>query len=372
MAEKLNNMKTSNRINPNVKWIAGVFTILGLLVFSAGYTINNAFSGDDQIIVKIMKINNGDTTIIEREFTDMEELEALHHEMKGGDLNKLGMKMWFFGDKHDRIDSDGEVRDFKFIIKHGAPSEDHEIHKKIIICSQGDTVETAELDFDMRKMHRAMKKAFHHIDKMDFNFDFTINDSMHFEYHDFDDKDFQKKLEKMEKHIERAMGNFQLDLEVNKDSSGNDCSVIIKSFPDNMEHIERMMEDIILEIEVDKEDNEHKVVKHIVKVYSNQKDETEREEFKVAPTEQLDISEFTVYPNPGTGQVKIEFKLASKGQTEVEIRDMKGGVVFFDKFKNRKEGSYLKEVNLEGAAKGVYILTVKQGKKIADKKLIIR
>mgnify|MGYP007026238289 CR=1 FL=1 len=37
-----------------------------------------------------------------------------------------------------------------------------------------------------------------------------------------------------------------------------------------------------------------------------------------------------------------------------------------------KEGSYLKEVNLEGAAKGVYILTVKQGKRIANKKLIIR
>ena len=73
-----------------------------------------------------------------------------------------------------------------------------------------------------------------------------------------------------------------------------------------------------------------------------------------------------------TCALPISFKLESKGLTEVEIRDMKGAVVFHDKFKNRKEGSYLKEVNLEGAAKGVYILTVKQGKRIANKKLIIR
>ena len=365
-------MKIFKHINPNVKWIAGVFTILGLLVFSAGYTISNAFPDNDKIIVKIMKINNGDTTIIEREFTDLEELEALRHELKGEDLDKLGMKMWFFRDKHDEFDADREDQDFKFIIKHGYPSEDHKIHKKIIICSQGDTVETAEFNFDMGKMHRAMAKAFHHIDKLDFNFDFNINDSMHFEYHDFDDEEFQKKLERMEKHIERAIGNFQLNFEVDENSAGKDFRMIIKSFPDDMEHIERMMEDIIVEIEVDEENNEHNVVKHIVKVYTNQEDGTETEEFKVAPIDQLDISEFTVYPNPGSSQFKIAFKLESKGLTEVEIRDMKGAVVFHDKFKNRKEGSYLKEVNLEGAAKGVYILTVKQGKRIANKKLIIR
>jgi len=365
-------MKIFKHINPNVKWIAGVFTILGLLVFSAGYTISNAFPDDDKIIVKIMKINNGDTTIIEREFTDLEELEALRHELNGEDIDKLGMKMWFYRAEHDESDAGREDQDFKLIIKHGVPSKDHKIHKKIIICSQGDTLETAEFNFDMRKMHRAMAKAFHHIDKMDLNFDFAINDSMHFKYHDFDDEEFQEKLEKIEKHIERAIGNFQLNLEVDDNSTGKDCRVIIKSFPDDMEHIERMMEDIILEIEVDEENNEHKVLKHIVKVYTNQKDGTETEEFKVARIDQLDISEFTVSPNPGSGQFKIEFKLESKGQTEVEIRDMKGAVVFHDKFKNRKEGSYLKEVNLEGAAKGVYILTVKQGKKLADKKLIIR
>jgi len=51
---------------------------------------------------------------------------------------------------------------------------------------------------------------------------------------------------------------------------------------------------------------------------------------------------------------------------------MKGGVVFHDAFKNPKRGSYTKEVNLEGSAKGVYILTVKQGKKLANKRLKIR
>lgn len=363
-------MKFIKHINPNVKWIAGVFTILGLLVFSAGYTINNAFSDDDKIIVKILKIHDGDTTIIEREFTDMEELEALHLEMEGEDLHKLGMKMWHFSDAHDGYDADRADHSFKFLIEHGDPTGKHNIHKRIIITNDGDTVETAEFNFDMQKMHIALANAFRHIDDMDFNFDFDINDSMHFEYHDFDVEEFQKKLENMERQLERAMNNFQFNFEVEEDNEGKDCRIIIKSFPDGMEHIERMMEEIIIEIEVDENDGDHKVIKHIIKVYSDKDDNSE--EFQIDPKNQLDIYGLSVYPNPGTGEFKIEFELKPKGQTEVEIRDMKGGIVFHDEFKNQKGGSYYKEVHLEGAAKGVYILTVKQGKKLANKKLIIR
>ncbi|MBL4735629.1 MAG: T9SS type A sorting domain-containing protein [Flavobacteriales bacterium] len=365
-------MKIFNRINPNVKWIAGVFTVIGLMVFTTGYTISNAFSDDDKIIVKIMKINNGDTTVIEREFTNMEELEALEHEMSGEDLHNLGMKMWFFSDKQDKDDSDQKAKDFKFIIEHGEASGDHKIHKKIIICSNGDTVETADFNFDMEKMHRVMAKAFHHIDEMDFNFNFDFNDSMHFEYHDFNDEEFQRKLEKMEKHIEKAIGNFQFNFEIDEDSIRKDCRIIVKSFPQDMDHMEKMMEDIIIEIKIegDEEDGEKKVVKHVVKVYTA--DDNEDEQFKVAPKNQLEITDLTVYPNPGNGEFKIIFELASKGQTEVEIRDIKGGVVFHDEFKNPKNGSYSRKVNLEGSAKGIYILTVKQGKKLANKKLIIR
>lgn len=359
-------MKIFKHINPNVKWVAGVFTVIGLLVFSAGYTINNAFSDDDKIIVKILKISDGDTTIIEREFSDMDELEMLEHEMNGEDLHKLGMHMWFFGDEHDEFDIDHEDHDFKFIVAHGDSSTDRKIHKKIIIFSNGDTVETAEFNFDMDKMHHMMAKAFHHIDNMEFDFDIEGHDSMHFEFHNFDDKDFQKKMEQIEKHIEKAMSNFQFEFDVTEDSERKDCRIIVKSYPDDMEHLEGIMDKIIIDIKID-EDDDGKVVKHIVKVYSE-----EEEEFKVAPKNQLDISGLKVYPNPGTGKLKIEFELESKGQTEVEIRDIKGGVVFHDEFKNPKNGSYSKKVNLEGSARGVYILTVKQGKKLANKRLIIR
>jgi len=74
--------------------------------------------------------------------------------------------------------------------------------------------------------------------------------------------------------------------------------------------------------------------------------QSKENKFSFAPIEQLDISEFTAYPDPGMVQVKIKFKLDSKGLTEVQIRDMKGGAGFYDKFKNKKEGSFLKDVNL--------------------------
>ena len=363
-------MKSFNNINPNVKWIAGVFTVIGLLVFSAGYTINNAFSDDDRIIVKIMKIHDGDTTIIEREFSDLDELEMLEHEMNGEDLHKLGMHMWFFGDEHDS-DKHKEKHDFKFMISHGDSSTDRRIQKKIIVFSDGDTVETAVFNFDMDKMHHMMAKAFHHIDKMDFEFDYDGHKSKHYEFHGFDEEEFEKKMEKMEKHIEKAMGNFQFEFDVEEGEKRTDCRVIVKSYPDDMKHLEEIIENIIIEIKVDQDDVEDgKVVKHIVKIYSDEDEEDE--EHKVAPRNRLAISDLNVYPNPGSGKFKIEFELEEKGPTTVEIRDMKGGVVFHDDFRNSRNGSYSKKVNLEESAKGVYILTIKQGDKLANKRLIIR
>jgi len=300
----------------------------------------------------------------------MEELEALEHAMNGEDLHKLGMKMWLFQGDHDEPDTLRDRGSFKFVLSHGDSSDAHKIMKKMIFCVNGDTLETAEMKFDLDKMHKVMAMVFHYIDEMDFNI--TVHDSMKFEHHIFSEEDIERKLKLMEQHIEQAVSNFQFQFEVNDDSTRKDCRVIVKSFPDNMEHIEKMMEDILVEIKIAAEeevdDGEAKMVKHIIKVYTND----EEVEVIVAPNNQLDIENLTVYPNPSDGKFRIEFELPSKGQTEVEIKDIKGGIVFRDKFKNPKEGAYSREVNLEGSAKGVYILTIKQGKKLANKRLIIR
>ncbi|HIA35749.1 MAG TPA: hypothetical protein EYN89_03180 [Flavobacteriales bacterium] len=66
-------MKLLKKINPNIKWVGGVFAIIGILLFSAGYTFKRHLATNEtKVIVKILKINGSDTTIIEKEYNSLE------------------------------------------------------------------------------------------------------------------------------------------------------------------------------------------------------------------------------------------------------------------------------------------------------------
>jgi hypothetical protein len=82
-------------------------------------------------------------------------------------------------------------------------------------------------------------------------------------------------------------------------------------------------------------------------------------------------SAVTVMPNPSTGMFNLVIADANIAQLNVDILDIQGQLVYSATEINIS-GTYTKEMNLEGFAKGVYYLRLNTGAKVSTHKLIIQ
>lgn len=86
----------------------------------------------------------------------------------------------------------------------------------------------------------------------------------------------------------------------------------------------------------------------------------------LAPARILEAEKLRIYPNPSAGKFNLEFTLQERGDTQVEVLDINGKVIFSDKLKGFT-GSYKKEIDLPETA-GVYLINITQnGNKIVKK-----
>lgn len=111
-------------------------------------------------------------------------------------------------------------------------------------------------------------------------------------------------------------------------------------------------------------------IKLHVKILRLDKDEMlERKD--AANENEPDIEQLSIYPNPNNGLFKLRFSLSEKNTTVINITEPNGKVIFSEKLK-AFSGVYEKEIDLSSQAKGIYFLTVKQGKQSAVRKLLIQ
>ncbi|MEM7657478.1 MAG: T9SS type A sorting domain-containing protein, partial [Bacteroidota bacterium] len=82
------------------------------------------------------------------------------------------------------------------------------------------------------------------------------------------------------------------------------------------------------------------------------------------------IEAFTLFPNPTREVVRLRYNLFSKEQTQVEIRDLMGRLVWQGPEKTELTGEHEQEVDVGVLAAGVYVVTLTAGKRKETRRLI--
>ncbi len=88
-------------------------------------------------------------------------------------------------------------------------------------------------------------------------------------------------------------------------------------------------------------------------------------------TNNFSLSDFAVYPNPNNGSFKIQFSSQSENDVVISVHDLIGRKVYESKYK-KNSMSFNENLQLKNVNSGVYILSVIDGDKREDKKIIIK
>ena len=80
---------------------------------------------------------------------------------------------------------------------------------------------------------------------------------------------------------------------------------------------------------------------------------------------------FNVYPNPANLQVIVSFSTMNEGAYNIRLTDMFGKTVKTDS-DNASSGDNLHAMNLDGIAKGVYIIELEKSGQISKTKLVVQ
>jgi len=84
---------------------------------------------------------------------------------------------------------------------------------------------------------------------------------------------------------------------------------------------------------------------------------------------QNELSEFVLYPNPNNGNFNIQFKSNTTEDIKVNVHDIRGRQIFTKTFKNT--GLFNENLQLNGAAKGIYLVTVENGNNKEVRKIVV-
>lgn len=78
---------------------------------------------------------------------------------------------------------------------------------------------------------------------------------------------------------------------------------------------------------------------------------------------------FDLYPNPNNGSFNIQLQADANNKIEIEVNDISGRQIFNKSFEN--QSVFNENINLDTIATGIYLVTIKNGKKIETRKIIV-
>ena len=91
----------------------------------------------------------------------------------------------------------------------------------------------------------------------------------------------------------------------------------------------------------------------------------------ISGTDDINISNLLIYPNPSDGIINIEFSSDITLDFSVSLINVIGQVVIIDK-KELFSGEYVKQVDVSNYANGIYLIEVKTDSGVINKKLILQ
>jgi subtilisin-like proprotein convertase family protein len=87
-------------------------------------------------------------------------------------------------------------------------------------------------------------------------------------------------------------------------------------------------------------------------------------------TNNLNLSNFALYPNPSKGQFNIQFSSQSENEVRISVHDLLGRKVFENKY-NKTSSAFNENIQLKNVTAGVYLLTIADGDRKEEKKIMI-
>lgn len=81
------------------------------------------------------------------------------------------------------------------------------------------------------------------------------------------------------------------------------------------------------------------------------------------------LDNFTIYPNPNNGNFNIKFNSQSSNDIEVIVHDIRGRQVYNKSFNS--DSVFNQNIQLNNVESGIYIVTVKDGERKENKKIVI-
>jgi subtilisin-like proprotein convertase family protein len=86
-------------------------------------------------------------------------------------------------------------------------------------------------------------------------------------------------------------------------------------------------------------------------------------------TPENQLTDFAIYPNPNRGNFNIQFENHSSNEIKVNVFDMRGRVIFENKYSN--QATFNENIQLNNAQAGVYLVSVTDGNQKLVKRLVI-
>ena len=87
-------------------------------------------------------------------------------------------------------------------------------------------------------------------------------------------------------------------------------------------------------------------------------------------TNENELQDFVIYPNPNTGNFNIKFNSTSGNGIAINVYDLRGRQVFNKTYQNT--GLFDQNIQLDNVQAGVYLVTVQEGDKKVVKKIIVQ
>lgn len=90
----------------------------------------------------------------------------------------------------------------------------------------------------------------------------------------------------------------------------------------------------------------------------------------VADTNDFSLSEFKLFPNPNKGVFTVEFDSQTSEKINISISDIRGRKVFDQIYPNT--GRNIQDITLDNVQTGIYMMTIKDGKNTATRKIVVQ
>ena len=323
-----------------LKQFSPLIAVLGIFFLGIGAIAVAQNKDNGPVKVKIVKIVDGDTTTIEKTMyeTSVQDFTKQFQNVKGKNVQVMITVEDVNKDKKDKSKS-AQSMHFNFDMD----SATSKAFAKAFVFS-GDSLK--ELNFN--------DSIFKNLPK---NFDFKF---------DFDDEGF--------------MNDFNFDINTDKDGktviikNGKGKTIVINGDEDNVsisksenENGKSKTKTKTIVINDEKGKGKKKVIVSTSVIVMDMDDEDD-DLYKSDRKKSKDETTFGFYPNPSDGNFTLDLELNGKEDAQVKITDMNGKEIYNEKLSGN--GKVSKAIDLSGK-KGTFIVTIKQGKKITSKKIII-